>query len=125
MTPSPDNRCTFTYSDARRCRMLSAASFGAAASTAPRLCAHHMRQEHPEAPLPSEVVRARGNSPRTRRDVRRALKEIFRATEQEDISPRQARLLTHIARLLLIGARRAARAHPGNHLPGCPARRSG
>ena len=99
--PSPDTRCTFTFRDARRCTMLRS-------SAGSLLCLHHTRQaakEHGKLPPPLEPYIAPGelDNPWA---VRRAIKRVLALALEGKFSPQQARVLTNLARLLLVSTRR-------------------
>lgn len=92
-----ENRCTFTYRDQRRCRMLCAPDHHS-------LCLHHLRQACkaegllPPKPQPAMPVDTKLDSPRA---IRRAVKRALRSFASAEITPRQAEVIARFLRLLL------------------------
>jgi hypothetical protein len=104
MSSNEHSRCTFTYRDGRRCRMLCAPHH-------PALCLHHIRQamlengDAPPAPPPLIAVGALDNP----WAVRRSLKRVFSEVAAGRINPGNAAVMAHIGRLLLFHTRRPRR----------------
>ena len=96
----PDTRCTFTYRDKRRCKMLRSADH-------PLLCLYHVRQaakegrELPPQLEPYMLARELDNP----WAVRRAIKRIMALTLDGQLDLQRARVLTGLARLLLVSSR--------------------
>jgi hypothetical protein len=104
MSANEANRCTFTYRDGRRCRMLCPPQY-------PGLCLHHWRSASvekghaPPAPPPLVAVGALDNP----WAVRRTLKRVFGEVAAGRINPGNAAVMAHIGRLLLFQTRRPRR----------------
>ena len=103
--PTPDhNRCTFTFREGRRCRMLCAPAH-------PAFCQHHLRVLAREQGLalrearPTIVV---GDLDSTRA-VRRTLKRVAREVALGRMEPWRAALLVNLSRVLLSEARNIQR----------------
>lgn len=95
-----DSRCTFTYRDARRCRMLRAPDS--------HLCVFHHRQRLKQQgvdPPRFPFLGAPGtlDNPRA---VRRTIKQVVREVLDGRLTPEEATVLAKLARLLLIHTRR-------------------
>ena len=96
----PDTRCTFTYRDHRRCKMLRSVDH-------PSLCLYHVRQaakegrELPPQLEPYMLARELDNP----WAVRRAIKRIMALTLEGQLDLQRARVLTGLARLLLVSSR--------------------
>jgi hypothetical protein len=99
-----DERCSFTFRDGRRCRMLRAPEH-------PTLCLHHARMEALKAGLlpaerPDLVAVCRLDNPWA---VRRTLKRIFGEVAAGRVDPDQAHAMAHLGHLLLVRTRRTPR----------------
>lgn len=95
-----DNRCTFTFTDGRRCRMLLCTDH-------PSLCFYHLnklRKEDAEPALPSSAVTVRGQL-QNRVAVRRAVRRLACAIEDGRVSPHKARVMVQICNTLIRTAR--------------------
>ncbi len=107
MNPVPDNRCTLTYRDGRRCRMLTSGEH-------PALCLYHHRRassKEGKVPLAASVLAAPGALD-TRRAVRRSLKHVVRDVATGRLAPEDARVLAELGRLLLVYTRRTRKPAP-------------
>ena len=100
----PDPRCSFTFRDGRRCRMIRSPDH-------PALCPDHARRkQHDSAAPPSLPPLATCDALDSPTSVRRALRRLAHAVADEHITPRQAQIMAHILRLLLISNRRGRQA---------------
>lgn len=101
---SPDNRCTFTFTNGARCRMLLCTDH-------PSLCFYHLnklRKEDAEPAIPSSTVTVRGQL-NNRVAVRRAVRRLACAVEDGRIAPRKAGVMLGICNLLIRTARPSRR----------------
>jgi hypothetical protein len=109
MSAHEHSRCTFTYRDGRRCRMLCPPHH-------PALCLHHIRQamlengDAPPTPPPLVAVGALDNP----WAVRRTLKRVFSEVVAGRINPANAAVMAHLGRLLLFATRRPRRKRHTN-----------
>ena len=106
-----DARCSFTFRDGRRCRMLRSEEH-------PTLCPYHARLEAREVgrlpvELPPLVAVCRLDNPRA---VRRTLKRVFGEVVTGRIDPKQAHALAHIGQLLLVSTRRSPKKQKARRL---------
>ena len=100
----PDPRCSFTFRDGRRCRMIRSPDH-------PALCPDHARRkQNDSAAPPSLPPLATCDALDSPTSVRRALRRLARAVAQDHLTPRQAQIMAHILRLLLISTRRGAQS---------------
>jgi hypothetical protein len=93
-----NNRCSFTYRDGRRCRMLII-------EDGTTLCPYHgqaARKEVGLAPPSSSPLIVPGILD-TRRAVRRALKRVYREVVAGRIAPDRAAVLAYLGQVLLTG----------------------
>ena len=96
----PAPRCSFTFRDGRRCRMIRSPDH-------PALCPDHARRKQDDnAAPPTLLPLATCDALDSPTSVRRALRRLARAVADEHIPLRQAEIMAHILRLLLISNRR-------------------
>ena len=101
----PDPRCSFTFRDGRRCRMIRSPDH-------PALCPDHARRKQDDsAAPPSRPHLATCDALDSPTSVRRALRRLARAVARDRLTPRQAQIMAHILRLLLTSARRGGRPY--------------
>ena len=102
--PPPAPRCSFTFRDGRRCRMLRSPDH-------PALCPDHARRKQDDSAAPPSLPPlATCDALDSPTSVRRALRRLARAVAQDHLTPRQAQIMAHILRLLLISTRRGGQA---------------
>ena len=100
----PDPRCSFTFRDGRRCRMIRSPDH-------PSLCPDHARRKQDESAAPLSLPPlATCDALDSPTSVRRALRRLARAVAEDHLTPRQAQIMAHILRLLLISTRRGGQA---------------
>jgi len=92
-----ESRCSFTYRDGRRCRMLISREH-------PSLCVFHYEQQRKAegvATRPRRLLTTAGALD-NRRAIRRSLKRVVRDLVDGRLSSNQARVLAELGRLLLV-----------------------
>lgn len=113
--PPDEVRCTFTYRDGRRCRMLRADGHQLG------FCPYHIQQwlkQNDVEPPRNRSISAPGalDNPWA---VRRSLKLVVRELAEGRFTPDQARALTSLGRLLLISTRRRPKRRRVARPSGC------
>lgn len=103
--PPDEVRCTFTYRDGRRCRMLRTTT------GEPAFCPYHIQRWLKQNDI--QPPRTRSISTPGAFDnpwaVRRSLKQVVRELAEGRFTPDQAKQLVRLGRLLLISTRRPPR----------------
>lgn len=107
------SRCSFSFADGRRCRMLRRDGH-------PYLCAFHARRESQALAgdkAGGDIAYHLSGGDVSDFDLSSALGRLFAAVAQGQVQPKTAATLTYLGRLLAQTARPACPAAPGNPAP--------